>query len=83
MAGFKAMPLVMAVYRNGQNPVFGEGVTHIEIEDEGAGAFIRLKQSDDRLKEGEVILDLEELQAIANVAQEMAKAYTKATNSDA
>ena len=67
----KAMPLGFSVYREGENPLFGE-VTHIMIEDEAAGPFIILKQATD---EGnmEIRLDFTEVDIIFETIKKLEK----------
>lgn len=53
----------VSVFRKGINPIFGEGVTHIRIEDEAAGPFIIISQNDDEIR-----LDEDEIQTVADAA---------------
>jgi hypothetical protein len=55
-----------------RNPIFGEGVTTITIDDEAAGGFIVLTQEEQTIK-----VDLEELQLITKTAMRMLAAYKK------
>jgi hypothetical protein len=68
-AGLAATVLKVAIHRPQDNPDFGEGVTHVEIEDDVAGFFVKVGQpvphdaNDSRLA-----LELPELQAVEAVA---------------
>jgi hypothetical protein len=37
----------IAVHRETESPIFGEIVTHVKLDDEGAGLFIRITQHND------------------------------------
>ena len=60
------------VHMDDRNPIFGEGVTTITIDDEAAGGYIVLTQDDQTIK-----LDLEELQLITKTAMKMLTQYKK------
>ena len=34
----------IAVHKEGESPIFGEIVTHVKLDDEGAGTFIKIMQ---------------------------------------
>lgn len=53
----------VSVFRKNINPIYGEGVTHIRIEDEAAGPFIILLQDGQEIR-----LDEDEIQIIADAA---------------
>lgn len=62
--------LSVAVHYDNQNPVFGEGRTLVEVDDESGGAFIKLSQEDVTLR-----FDIEELERILEVAKDLVKSY--------
>lgn len=63
---------VSAVAIKGDNPIFGESVTHIELCDEADGLFIKLSQTAPELANGEVTFNnAEEILAIGNAAREL------------
>ena len=68
----KTMPLGFSIYSEKENPIFGEGVTHVMIDDEAAGPFIILKQYTD---EGtmEIKLDFSEVDPVFNAIKELEK----------
>lgn len=58
----------ITIHRHDTNPVYGELNIKVRLEDEAAGAFISLSQSDS-LTPGEIRLDLEEVELIAEAAK--------------
>lgn len=70
----KTTILSVSVHHDTENAIFGEGITHVSIEDEAAGGFIRLCQVDSA-DTGSIILDIEELDAIHEAAHMMLKQY--------
>ena len=71
----KSTPIVVSVYREGDNPIFGETATHICIDDDAAGPFVVLKQRYDNTELGTVRLDIEELQIIIEQSKKMLEGY--------
>jgi DNA polymerase elongation subunit (family B) len=53
----------IAVHKEGENPIFGDIVTHIKLADEGAGAFIKIVQSSD-IQMNEIRFDFNEIEYI-------------------
>ena len=49
--------ITIAVHREGVNPIYGEGVTHVKLQDDAGGYFIELQQSDDDAENGVVRFD--------------------------
>ena len=39
-------------------PIFSESATHVEIEDEASGEFIRIRQINDNAQPGEISIDV-------------------------
>lgn len=60
------------VHMNDRNPIFGEDVTTITIDDEAAGGYIVLTQEEQTIK-----VDLDELQLITKTAMKMLAQYKK------
>lgn len=58
----------ITIHRRDSNPVFGELNIKVRLEDEAAGAFISLSQSDNTTP-GEIRLDFEEIELIAEAAK--------------
>lgn len=71
---YKATPLKVSIHNRITNPIFGEQVTHLEIDDEAAGPFLILNQ--ECLGEMNTIrLDIEELEVIVKEARKMIEIY--------
>lgn len=62
----------IAVHKEGESPIFGDIVTHVKLDDEGGGAFIKIMQSTDT-QMNEIRLDFNEVEYILK-AIEMLKA---------
>jgi hypothetical protein len=58
----------VAIHREEENPVFGEGNTFVSIDDEAAGPFIIIEQ-DDYESNKNIRIDYEELLAINEAAK--------------
>lgn len=71
----KTTIISVSVHNEHQNAIFGEGVTHVILEDEAAGGFIQLKQCDDNSEVGSLRLDIDELDAIHDAAHMLLKQY--------
>jgi len=63
MIEIKTTVISMSVHRADKNPIFGEGVTHVSLQDDAGGPFIELRQCDDQSEMGMIKLDMEELDA--------------------
>jgi hypothetical protein len=68
-------PIAMSVHRKGMNPIFGEGVTHVIVEDEASGPFLILRQLGAKTSPGEIRIDLDELETVTRVARELVEAF--------
>jgi hypothetical protein len=62
----------IAVHKENESPIFGDIVTHVKLDDEGAGPFIKIVQHNDT-KMDEIRLDFKEIEYILK-AIEMLKA---------
>lgn len=62
----------IAVHKEDESPIFGDIVTHVKLDDEGAGTFIKIVQHNDT-KTDEIRLDFNEIEHILK-AIEMLKA---------
>ena len=66
----------ISIHPENVNPVYGEGVTHVCIEDEGAGPFLALSQiGDDKLEC--IKIDMEELELITAEAKKLIGQFPK------
>lgn len=69
----------LTVHRRSISPVFGVGIVHVRLDDEGGGTFITLKQMGDGLPEdgyNTIKIDFEEIEHIVK-AVKMLKDGTK------
>lgn len=72
MSKYITSTISTVVHLDDRNPIFGDGVTTITIDDEAAGGYIVLTQDDQTIR-----LDLEELQLITKTAMKMLAQYKK------
>lgn len=56
--------LVISVHEKDDNPVFGQSATHVSLEDEGAGYYIKLTQYTDNPESETIKLNFEEVDDI-------------------
>jgi len=66
-------PIKYAIHGAGVNPIFGDGVIHVEVDDIGGGPFIVLTAADDR-SDGGIAINLDELELAAKLGRQMVKA---------
>jgi hypothetical protein len=62
-------PLKVSVHRKGDNPIFGENVINVSVEDEGGGPFIVLDSNEG--KEDGLRIDMDELEAATSAARKL------------
>lgn len=68
---YKQTVIAISVHREGINPIFGEGVTHVKLCDDAAGYFIELSQSDDDTENGVIRLDPAEWDTINDAVKSL------------
>ena len=73
---YKSTVISISIHPENLNPVYGDGVTHVSIEDEGAGPFIELLQERDD-KDKCVRTDIEELELITAEAKKLIGQFPK------
>ena len=64
--------LKIAVHRDGESPVFGEGNTYVKVEDEGGGPFLVIEQDASEFHidgQNQVRMDYEEFLAVSEAAK--------------
>jgi len=66
----------ISIHPENANPVYGEGVTHLCIQDEAAGPFITLSQVGEDKSEC-VRVDIEELELIVAEAKKLIGQFPK------
>jgi hypothetical protein len=73
---YKSTIIRIAIHPENVNPVYGEGVTHVCIQDEGAGPFLELSQEgEDKLEC--IQTDIEELELITAEAKKLIGQFPK------
>jgi hypothetical protein len=80
MAKYKTLPVAVIVVPESavDGAVFSEYSTRIEIEDEGAGAFLLISRpGSERPHDGKLAFDPEELDSVVSAARGLIKGYTK------
>lgn len=77
-----ATPLKLAVHRVGVNPVFGESVFTVEVDDEGSGPYVILTANDGIDAETGLRIDLDELEAVTDAARALIEGVLKVTDDE-
>ena len=73
---YKSTIIKISIHPENVHPVYGEGVTHVCIQDEGAGPFLALSQVGEEKLEC-VRVDMEELEMITAEAKKLIGQYPK------
>jgi len=73
---YKSTIIRISIHPENVNPVYGEGVTHVHIQDEAAGPFITLSQVGEEKFEC-VRIDLDELELITAEAKKLIGQFPK------
>lgn len=62
----------VSVHLYDENPIFGENSTHISLEDDAGGIYIKLTQCHDNIENGAVSFnDLQHMTAVYEAAKEL------------
>ena len=70
----------LTVHLKGKSPVFGEGVIHVRLDDEGAGPFVVLRQMKESTEDdgySNIKMDFEELEHIIKAGKMLQDSYKK------
>ena len=73
---YKSTIIKISIHPENVNPVYGEGVTHVHIQDEAAGPFITLSQVGEEKFEC-VRVDMDELELITAEAKKLIGQFPK------
>ena len=73
---YKSTIIRIAIHPENVNPVYGEGVTHVHIQDEAAGPFLTLSQIGEEKLEC-VRVDMDELEMITAEAKKLIGQFPK------
>lgn len=77
-----ATPLKMAVHRVGVNPVFGDSVFTVEVDDDGAGPYVILNANDGSDARTGMRIDLDELEAVTDAARALVEGVQNVTDDE-
>ena len=73
MTKYATTILKVAVHRESENPVFGEGNTYVSVDDEAGGPFLTIEQDTDgynnSIGTAAIRIDYEEFLAVAEAAK--------------
>jgi hypothetical protein len=61
----KLKPIKYSLFKEGDNPIFGESAFHFEMMDDAAGAYLKLSQCT-YTNHGEILIDFREIPDIIN-----------------
>lgn len=67
MSKYKTTITSMAIHLNGENPIFGESVVVVQLEDEAAGIFLSIQDHEG----GTVKVDIEQWDLLVKAAKEL------------
>lgn len=73
---YKSTIIGISIHLENMNPVYGEGVTHVNVQDEAGGPFITLSQVGEEKLEC-VRVDMEELEMITAEAKKLIGQFPK------
>ena len=73
---YKSTIIKISIHSENVNPVYGAGVTHVNVQDEAAGPFLTLSQVGEEKFEC-VRIDLDELEMIAAEAKKLIGQFPK------
>lgn len=76
---YNAIPIKYSVFPDNSNPIFGEGTTHISVDDDAAIGYIVIEQFPDE-GDQKIRLDIAELEKIVKIAKNMMAEYDKYEN---
>ena len=71
---WKATPLSVAVHYKSDSPHFGESVVTVSTDDEAGGVFIVLRSNEEKLEEGQIRVDMAQLELIVKEARKLINA---------
>lgn len=66
----------MSIHREGDNPVYGESVIEVELDDECGGPFLVIRSLQDNLEHNTIRLEYEEIQKVLEVASRLIRQDT-------
>ena len=67
---YKTVPVKYSIYADDDNPIFGNSVLSVSIEDEAAGPYIEIEQVSDE-NHGKIIFDLDQIDALVDLLKKL------------
>jgi hypothetical protein len=72
MTTYSKTIIKVSVHLPDDSPIFGESSTHVSLEDEAGGIYLKLEQCNDNIQNGCVTFnDIEHLEAVVSAAKEL------------
>jgi len=71
MEKYKTIPISFSVCRKDDNPIYGISSTHISLEDDAAGPYIKISQSKNEANPGETVFDFDEFDEIVKAVDSL------------
>lgn len=68
-------PVKYAIYSEGQNPIYGDFVLTIEVDDEAAGPFLKIRVNGEHQERGTVEIDYQHWAALDKAARQLMKDF--------
>lgn len=73
---YECKPVKYSIYAENENPVFGDTVITVSLEDEAGGPFLVLSSIGDRVRlPGEIEIEFEQWAAIDKAARQLIKDF--------
>jgi hypothetical protein len=75
MTSYKTTVVAIAVHRDNESPIYGEGTTTVRLDDEGSGPFLVLSQGTDegtqtlRMDQSEIRIVMEAAERLIEKAE--------------
>jgi hypothetical protein len=82
MTKYKQTIIAISVHPEGENPIFGEQATHVQLQDESGGMFIEITQCHDHTESGKVRMEFEEWGVINAAVKKLVRSLPKETKED-
>lgn len=67
---YKTVPVKYNIYEENDNPVFGNSVLSVSIEDDAAGPYIEIEQCREE-NNGKVLVEMDQIDALVNLLHKL------------
>ena len=64
-------PISFSVHGEGDDPVIGDSAIHVKVVEEGAGPFVELRSMAEGSEPGQILMDVEQLDLVAEAARKL------------